>query len=224
MLHQARQPRPLLRPLARPASRRLAAVPDARLLALRDQLAGRTVWVLASGPSLTAADVALVQASRASRGDLVIVTNTTTRLAPWADVLFAHDLKWIAAHHAEIAAATGLIVSMSGQRLPPPVASAKGVIPAYKNAGVCAISLALWAGAARVICLGLDCQPDAAGNKHWHGQHPDGLGDALSLISWPERFAKVADEAKDKGIPVINASRATALTCFPRVTLEAMTC
>lgn len=224
MLRPARQPRPLLRPLARPAVRRLAAVPDARLLALRDQLAGRTVWLLASGPSLTAADVALVQACRARRGDQVIVTNTTTRLAPWADVLMAHDIKWIAAHPAEIAAATGLIVSMSGQRLPPPIASAKGVIPAYKNAGVCAISLAVWVGAARVVCLGLDCQPDAAGNKHWHGRHPSGLGDALSLLSWPERFAQVAAEARQHGIPVLNASRATALTCFPRVTLEAMTC
>ena len=224
----ALKPRVILRPLrpravAKPAGRRPAVVPDARLLALRTACAGRTVWVLASGPSLTAADVARVHACRATRGDRVFVTNTTSRLAPWADVLFAHDAKWVRAHPAEVAAAEGLVVSMA-TALPPAIASAHGVIKSYKNSGAAAISLALWAGAARVICLGLDCQPDAAGRNHWHGRHPAPLGDAGSLPSWPARFGELAAVAQAQGVPVLNASRATALTCFPRVALEDVAC
>jgi len=51
---------------------------------------GATVACLASGPSLTRADVALVRA----QGLPTIVVNTTYQMAPWADVLYACDAKW----------------------------------------------------------------------------------------------------------------------------------
>ena len=51
---------------------------------------GRTVVCIASGPSLTAEDCELVRES----GCPVIVTNTTFRLCPWADMLYAFDRPW----------------------------------------------------------------------------------------------------------------------------------
>ena len=192
----------------------------ASLEALRARCQGRTVFVLASGPSLTAADVAAVQAT----GAPVIVTNTTFRLAPEADALYFQDRKWFLAHHDELLG-TFRGMAFSGQPVvgAPAVCNARhaGVV-SHRNSGGGAIALAIAAGAARVVCLGLDCQPGPEGARHWHGAHPPGLGNAVSLPLWRERLAAVAADAQAKGVPVLNASRATALDCFPRVALEAI--
>ena len=41
------------------------------------------------------------------------------------------------------------------------------------------------------------------------------------MPGWPKLFAKVAKFAEARRVPVVNATRETALTCFPRVDLEA---
>lgn len=64
--------------------------------------------------------------------------------------------------------------------------------------------------------LGYDCGYGKQGQKHWHADHPYGLGNAGSVRKWPAQFA-----ALDMGgVRVINASRATALDCFERMSLE----
>lgn len=87
----------------------------------------------------------------------------------------------------------------------------------YGNSGAGAVSLAAVAGARRVLLLGYDCQT-SGGKVHWHGNHPRGLGNAGSMPKWPAQFAKLA--ASLSGVEVINCSRATALTVFPRSDLE----
>ena len=77
--------------------------------------------------------------------------------------------------------------------------------------------MAAQAGAARVILLGFDCQ-HSGGVSHWHGDHPNHLGNAGLTTQWLDRFAKLAEDFKH--IEIINASRETALTCFPRARLE----
>jgi hypothetical protein len=119
------------------------------------------VVCIASGPSLTAEDVERVRAA----GHPVIVTNTTFRLAPWADVLFGMDSKWWKEYHKEVDSVF-------------------------------------------------------TGRKHWHADHPKPLGNGASIKKWPGYFADVAKNARRQGIEILNASRSTALTCFPRVTLE----
>lgn len=220
------RPRPRL--VARPADP-VAAPPSPDSLApalerLRTRCQGRTVFVLASGPSLTPADVAAVRAT----GAPVIVSNTTFRLAPWADALFFQDRKWFVAHSVEVRKVfKGL--TCSGQPVSGPAAGGQPVInlrhlgiDTYRNSGAGAIALAIAAGASRVVCLGLDCQAGPDGQRHWHGAHPPGLGDAVSLPLWAERITPCAAFARQRGVPVLNASRATALTCFPRVTLESV--
>jgi len=87
---------------------------------------------------------------------------------------------------------------------------------AYGNSGAGCISLAISAGARRVLMLGYDCQP-TGGKTHWHGDHPKGLGNAAAMPRWIAKFGKLA---RDKaGREIINCSRETALTCFPRMPL-----
>jgi hypothetical protein len=67
-----------------------------------------------------------------------------------------------------------------------------------------------------VVLLGYDCQV-TNGLKHWHGDHPKGLGNAGMIHKWHKRFAELADKYPNKEF---NATRETALTCFERVKLE----
>lgn len=191
------------------------------------QWRGRTVFCLASGPSLTAADVELVRLT----GHPTVVTNTTFRLAPWADALFAFDAKWWATKDPR----TGLTHAQetardfAGRRF---CRSALGVNYGVEslhvsswfrgsgNSGTCAVALALAAGAARIVLLGYDCSFAPDGRRHWHGDHPPGLGNCLSIARWPLQFRRVARDAKAASVRVTNASRHTALEQFERIPLE----
>jgi len=87
----------------------------------------------------------------------------------------------------------------------------------YGNSGAAAISMAHQGNAERVILLGYDCQ-HTDGKRHHHGDHPKGLGNAGSVHKWAERFE---EQRRDfAGTEIINCSRETALTCFPRAALE----
>ncbi|UHQ21896.1 hypothetical protein LVB77_14600 [Lysobacter sp. 5GHs7-4] len=87
------------------------------------------------------------------------------------------------------------------------------------NSGFQAVSLALHFGASRVVLLGYDMQ-FTGGRKHWHGDHPDKMGNPLPkrFLDWRQRFAELAQQST---VPIINASRETGLSCFPRMDLDA---
>ncbi len=87
----------------------------------------------------------------------------------------------------------------------------------YENSGVGAVALAVHMGAQRILLLGYDCQR-TGGKAHWHGDHPTGLGNAGSLNKWPAQFQKLARDLRN--FDIVNCTRETALTCFPRVNLE----
>ena len=73
------------------------------------------------------------------------------------------------------------------------------------------------AGASRVILIGFDCG-HTGGKSHWHGDHPNGLGNAGLTSQWLENYEKLKQDFAH--IDIINASRETAITCFPRARLE----
>jgi hypothetical protein len=83
----------------------------------------------------------------------------------------------------------------------------------YSNSGAACISLAVAAGASRVIMLGYDCQ-HTGGVTHWHGNHPKGMTNARGTDKWHEKFAELSADAE--GVEIINCSRTTALRCFPQ--------
>lgn len=83
------------------------------------------------------------------------------------------------------------------------------------NSGHQAINLAHVFGAARILLLGYDCQ-HTGGKSHWHGNHPKTLGNARCVAHWAKGFARQAQDAKLRGVEIINCSRATALRCFTR--------
>lgn len=147
-----------------------------------------------------------------------MVTNTTYKAAPWADVLYAMDRKWWEVHLEDVRK------SFVGER----VSRAKllhrfGVthletFKHYNNSGAAAISLAAHRGASTIILLGYDCQY-TDGKRHWHGDHPRGMGNAGSIVKWMRGFEELATALEKAGVRVLNATRETALTCWPRTSL-----
>lgn len=178
---------------------------------------GCEVFCFASGPSLTREDAESVRrwrdASPATRK--AITVNTTHRIAPWADAVFALDLKWWQHEdNADVYHFAGAKFSSSF--------SGRGVVKLQRpfehhgNSGAAAVSLAYMFGAARIYLLGYDCQR-TGGKVHWHGDHPKGLGNAGSMPTWAKKFQRCAEHVR---VPVINCTRSTALTCWPRQELE----
>jgi hypothetical protein len=87
------------------------------------------------------------------------------------------------------------------------------------NSGQRAIQLAAHLGANRVILLGYDCT--LANGTHWHGRHPETMHNPVprEVGRWHTDFSSLVSELH--GIKIINATRHTALTCFPKTTIEA---
>lgn len=88
---------------------------------------------------------------------------------------------------------------------------------ARSNSGAAALAQAVYWGASRVFLLGYDCQY-TGGQRHWHGNHPAGLGNAAGIANWPDQFVGLLPRLKDA--QVINITRQTALDMFQKMRLE----
>lgn len=179
-----------------------------------------TVVCIGGGPSLTAADVAYVR----GRVNGVIAINDAYRLAPWADVLYGCDAKWWYWHKG-VPGFAGLKFSID------PVArrhrdvivlrrgrdagleTDRGALATGANSGFQAINLAVHLGATRILLLGYDMK-----GNHWFGSHPDHSKPPFAVCL--SRFASLPPALAARGVTVVNCSRETALTAFPRVALE----
>lgn len=192
---------------------------------------GGTVLCVASGPSLTQADVD----SCHGKVDRVIVVNNCYQLALWADALIATDFRWWHWHGKDVAKRfAGLKYSSSkivakyhksvqilkntgqtGLELDP-----HGVRHGL-NSGYRAINIAVHFGASRILLLGYDMQLGPNREEHWHGKHPSGNPGPHFQI-FRKKFETLVEPLKAAGVEVINCSRDTALTMFPRQSLESV--
>lgn len=188
--------------------------------------AGMTVAVLASGPSMCSA------AADAVRHLPRVAVNTTWRLAPDAEVIYAADSLWWACNHDALKAA-GLKVSIEElPRVRPNVPAGVAVLgnsgvvgfdedPTCMrtggNSGYQAIHLAAHAGATRILLLGFDLQ-----GGHWHGDHPSPLSNNghRQYAKWMARFADLAAVLDQRGVDVLNCTPGSKLDAFRRVELN----
>ena len=183
-----------------------------------------TVVCLAGGPSLTVEDVEACR-DRAR----VIAIKDAVRLAPWAEVLYScgddasswwqrnvdlhasftglrYTLDPKAAAWAQVLRDTG----MTGLETDP------SGLRTGKNSGYQAINLAVHLGARRIVLLGYDMQPDR-GRHHWFGAHPNPIPPPYA--EFLPCFDSIVEPLRALGVEVVNATRRTALTCFPCVPL-----
>jgi len=191
-------------------------------------IADHILWfIVGSGPSLTRADV------ESLRGYRVLVINDNYALAPFADVLYAADPIWWDWHAERVKSFKGRKITQDKEAAEKygleyiRSVDADGLSrdPAciYKgsNSGIQAINLACHLGANRIVLLGYDMQA-TGGKTHWHGKHPNESGDYGPWHKWMWRYELVARDARDMGVEIINATRETALACFPRKPLSSL--
>ena len=187
------------------------------------RLRGRPCVVVASGPSLTAEDVDYCRERAA-----VNVVNDNYKLAPWADVLYAADPEWWDLHQGA--------PSFQGLRVTQDAGAARrwrlhyiesvdrqgfslepGRIHRGDNSGFQALNIAVLSSCAPIVLLGFDMKMSGS-RRHWFGDHPG----ALNKGSPYQVFASAFNEAAQRHpeFEIYNATRDSALECFPRAALR----
>lgn len=192
---------------------------------------GRTVVVIGSGPSLTLQQIRTVAIARAEKLCRVIAVNDAVYPCFWADWLHAGDLKWWRWHVQRVHEFKGIRTTCSDD-VPAPWVN--GYLEYSGNDGFdpdsskCrsggssayqAACIAIHAGAARIILLGIDMKRAADGAVHWFGDHPE-----KTIVNYQAAMAPKWDLLKpalaEHGVEVINCSPGTALESFPLGDIE----
>lgn len=189
---------------------------------------GETVVVIATGPSLTAEDVEFCR-GRAK----VIAINDAYTLAPWADALYSTDAKWWNWHKG-VPSFTGPKWSLEHsqwnnhrakypdvQRLRNTGANCLEHDPTGlrngRNSGFAAIGVAVHYGAGRIVLLGYDMQK-RGGRSHFFGEHPQKQDSPYPQFR--VAFQTLVKPLAKLQIDIVNCSRNSVLTCFPKADLR----
>ena len=190
---------------------------------------GETVVIVASGPS--AGDVPLDFAKGRAR---FMAINTSWKLAPWADLLFACDAAWWgnAKGCPEFAGLKVTVDAHAAKHFPDVrvvrcrkpddrlVVDDIGTIGWGGNSGFHCLNLAVQFGCRKIILVGFDMT--IAYGIHWHGKHPDRLNNPSNrnVERWRRAVDGAARVIAPLGISVINCSPISALTKYPKMGFE----
>lgn len=168
---------------------------------------------IASGPSLTAEDCAMVEQS----GIPTMAVNMSWKMARFAKYIYAGDRSWWDRN--------GKDIDIPAERWTCSFSAAShhkikhhNVKGAY-NSGMRAIQWGIDHGYKTILLLGYDCS--LRNGVHWHGLYTANRNPTPNgCRKWKRQFEQVAAQAKHRGVRVINCSRDTALECFERMKLE----
>lgn len=178
-----------------------------------------TIIVVASGPSLTLQQCAVVSAS----GLPVVAVNNAAHLLPCATWFYSGDLGWWkhyggalqAEQVARCVTSSPIISQRYGPRLVPVDCSGG-------NSGVQALLFAAGLpGVSRLLMVGFDFQ-HTQGRAHFFGDHPPGMINAAGHKLWLLRLPAAIKEITATGVALLNCTAATAIpdSLIPRMTLE----
>lgn len=163
----------------------------------------------------------------------MVVVNDAHRMAPWADVLYSSDQNWYQFHRG----APGFAGQKYGIKPLEPQpewritvlrnTGDRGLerhptgLRTGTNSGCAAINLAAHFGVNRVLLLGYDMGFAPGSPSHFFGEHPSALRSSRVPAQYIPFFELMVEPLREMGLQVINCSRQTALTCFPRQSLAA---
>lgn len=192
---------------------------------------GETAIVVATGPS--AADAPLEKAK--GRAQFLVVKDGW-KLAPWASHLYACDHHWweqyqgvkefkgtrVVYDKRTVDKYLGLdMIKIEIEKHVPDMRFDKpGYVGWGGNSGFHAINLAAQWGAKKIILIGFDMRVDKG--RHFFGDHPYSAvrPSEGNMRRWVPHLDKQAPILKARGIDVVNCSQVSALTAYPKMTLE----
>jgi hypothetical protein len=206
-----------------------------------------TAVLIASGPSLTPAQIEYIRPRRAF-GDLWVGgVNDAYRICPFLDLLYAADEAWWQHHADDLQVAPFTVkacyvpAACEGGEQPPqatadlrarldlrpiPGLQAAGIsldpaaIHLGQHSGFQLINIAIQAGAKRIALLGFDYRLADDGARHWFGDHPDHLNRDSPYQRFMYELEHAAPGIAAAGVEVINCSPGSALRCFRQARLE----
>ncbi len=171
----------------------------------------------------------------------VIAVNMAYKLGDWIDVVIFGDSGFYAKERANLAQFPGLKVSCNPtskqerwiKTLGRDGAKAKGIstnpmmLSWNGNTGAAAINLAIHFGAKRIMLLGFDMDIDPNNKmQHWHNLYAKGpVSDDRRRRKLPFSrhllgFPVIAEDVKKLGVQIINVSKDSTITCFPKKTIK----
>lgn len=176
---------------------------------------------IATGTSLTKEDVEYCK----GRGKIYAIKESAT-LCPWADVLYSADTDWWEHYKgypqfagerwtvsAEASKKWGLNHIEYDTGL---VWGTDKVIATGGNSGFQALNLAVLHGATEVILLGYDMGHPPERKHWWTGE----INRPIRCSNYADWITKFDKASKVIPVPVLNATRNSALNCFPKVNLR----
>lgn len=190
---------------------------------------GSTIYILGGGPSLSKTDLNLIHKKH------TIGVNQAFRLGNFVDILYFGDGRFYQDNRKTgIKQFGGPIITSFGSvsdkgwpgvrrvRRTKPLgieSEHRDAISWNGNSGASAINIAYWLGAKRVVLIGFDmARVDGAHNWHEHygPRSPKFSPYHRHMRGWPT----IAQDAKDLGLEILNATPGSAITDFPIVPLE----
>jgi len=187
----------------------------------------KPIIIIAGGPSLIREDIEYAEKQNVD----ILGINDAYRICNRLNYLYACDRRWWNWHWTrvnEIKCRKFALEDMEGrvgieQMQNGGISGLSFEWPTLrtgKNSGYQAINLAILLGYKKLILLGYDMQQDN-GKVHWFGDHEGPLINAgwRKYREWIEFYKGMIKELP-ADIEIINATRKTALTCFPRMKLR----
>lgn len=195
----------------------------------------QTVFIVAGGPSLRGFDFGRLAGRRTVAINLAFRDLRAADVLWWTDAYFWHMHSAALLAHGATWKATGDVQYDRG--VPPaPVEKYRFTgmtgfdadircLRHGNNSGYAAMHLAVHLGASRLVLLGFDMRHGACGLTHYHGGH---LQDGKPLLHQESdlqdlmmpNFQTLAGPLRDRGVSVFNASPDSALTVWPRCTIN----
>lgn len=198
------------------------------------------VAVVGSGPSLRREQVdALKERIH------VVAVNNSYELCPWADALYSCDAKWWKykdgakdfdglkmAYADEAVKLYPDIKKINISKMTNNDATKELQMVEYNtvggggNSGFQVVNWLAQVGVSAIALLGFDMRVDGNGKAHWHGRHPDSGAHVLNnpydemMAFWVKHMTNAAPKLSRLDIDVVNCSDKTALTCFPKMSVE----
>jgi len=190
---------------------------------------GRTVAIIASGPSAKAAGVDLLKGRMP-----VVAIKRCVELAPWADAVYGCDFPWwrsvrgLPDFHGEKWSYAPQACDQYGARQVKIdrdrndlLFGEVGFVGSGGNSGFHALNLVAQFGATRILLVGFDVHD--RGGVHWYGRNIAlGMSNPMehNFRRWRGAFETASAQLKARGVEVINASPMSDIKGFPRTTLR----
>lgn len=200
---------------------------------------GQTAVIFASGPSVTQADIKLVQRARDADKCRVIAINAMYQHIDFADILYFCDwkfYKWHAIENQEsgffeypaekytICDKVHLLpshINRLNRGEPYGLSKKSDTLNHGSNSGYQCLNLAYLLGCPRIVLVGLDMKPAEDGRTHYHDPHKQPTDPkTYDKITEAGYFDSIAKALLEEGVEVINTSVDSALHCFTKTPLE----